>query len=774
MASALDGLTVLDLGSGPAAALCTMFLGDHGARVIRVVPPGVPHLRDGGFIVWDRGKACAVLDLEAAASAGASGELDRLIAGADVLVEDFAPSSHLQTLVAWPRLRRLNPRLVACSITAYGKHGPWKDEPPIEDLVLARTGLLSGMPGFRPAPVHVVHPLPSVGAGLFAANGIAAALLARESTGRGRQVETSLMAGALLYQTKVTGERLDRHVFQTHPSGSAPFYSVYPCADGQWVQLGCVHIGFITTAARLFGITDLIAEPRFKIGKGGASPEDDAELRATLTRVLQSKPYAEWAAAFEAADVPFAPARLAVEGMGDPQVLHNRMVETLDDPAVGPVAQMGVPVRLSETPGRVPGPRAAAAQPASRVDMAAPSQARAPAGNAAPEPPPLAGVRILEITNLIAGPTAGRILADLGADVIKLEPPGGDMSRPIARTYFYSVNFGKRSVCLDTGTAAGKKIVQRLAAAADALIANLRPHATARMGIGPEANPRLIETHMTGYGWTGPYAKRPGIDPLAQALMGLSRAQGGPENPPVFPAQLAPTDYTNGAMGAFGTILALYARARTGVVQRVDSDLLSGGIVLSSAWFTRYAGKPERPLADKDQYGIGPFHRLYRLRDGWIYVAADTGDARGAMCTVFGVTMPPATQLEASPGKHPNDTPFAAELAAAAARRSLAETLAALKQAGVPCAEAPAADSEVFLDDPHAAANDMVAERQHPKAGKMRIAWQLIRFADTHAPAGLPTPLLGEHTAEVLREIGCDEAEIARLFAEGVAKTEPA
>ena len=340
------------------------------------------------------------------------------------------------------------------------------------------------------------------------------------------------------------------------------------------------------------------------IGKGGASFEADAELRATLTRILQSKPYAVWAAAFEAADVPFAPARPTEEGLNDPQVLHNHMVMTLDDPHVGPLTQMGVPIQLSKTPGRVAGPRASALLDAKDLRVS-PLPSEEPRASDPTDPPPLAGVRILEITNLIAGPTAGRILADLGADVIKLEPPGGDMSRPIARTYFYCVNFNKRSVCIDTQTDAGKRIVQRLAASADALIANLRPRATERMGVGPAVNPRLIETHMTGYGWTGPYAKRPGIDPLAQALMGLSRAQGGPDNPPVFPAQLAPTDYTNGAMGALGTILALFARARSGVVQRVDSDLLSGGIVLSSAWFTRYAGKPKRQLADKEQYELG-------------------------------------------------------------------------------------------------------------------------------------------------------------------------
>jgi len=786
MACALDGLTVLDLGTGAAAALATMFLGDQGARVVRLVDPGTAHLREHGFVVWDRGKACVTLDLDAALAGIEShttgggmpagipaAEFLRLVAGADVLVEDFVPGSRFQRLVAWPRLQRLNPRLVGCSITAYGKRGPWKDEPPIDDLVLARTGLLSGMPGFRLPPVHVVHPLPSTGAALFAAIGIAAALLARETTGRGRLVETSLMAGALLYQTKVTGERLDAHVFQTHPAGSAPFYSVYQCGDGQWLQLGCVHIGFITTAAKLLGVGDLVAEPRFDGGRGGRTPQDDAELRATLAGILQTRPYAEWAEAFEAADVPFAPARLTEQALSDPQVVHNRMVTTLDDPGVGPATQMGVPIRLSKTPGRVTGPRSAAPLAARDLPMPGPSsESSIPSGDDATDPPPLAGIRILEVTNLIAGPTTGRILADLGADVIKLEPPAGDMSRPIGRTYFYSVNFNKRSLCVDPRTDAGRTVVQRVAASADALIANLRPFATERMGIGPAINPQLIETHLTGYGWTGPYAKRPGIDPLAQALMGLERAQGGPDNPPVFPAQLAPTDFTTGAMGALGTILALLVRARSGVVQRVESDLLSGGIVLSSAWFTRHAGRPERPLADREQYGLGPFHRLFRLRDGWIYVVAENDEACRAMCAVAGVAAPNPLTLQPPKGCHPNTTSFAIELATTLAQRFVAETLAALKGAGVPCTEVPAADSEIFLDDPHAAANDMVAVRQHPKAGELRVAWQLIQFADTRAPAGLPTPLLGEHTAQVLREVGYDEPEIRRLHADGVVKTE--
>ncbi|MBC8241972.1 MAG: CoA transferase [Alphaproteobacteria bacterium] len=455
--------------------------------------------------------------------------------------------------------------------------------------------------------------------------------------------------------------------------------------------------------------------------------------------------------------------------MADPQVIHNEMVVTLQDPALGPVTQMGIPIVLSETPGKIQGPRAAAAA-ADIVLDAIPASSAATPGEA--DPPPLAGIRILEITNLIAGPTGGRLLADLGADVIKLEPLGGDLSRPIGRTYFYNLNFNKRSVSVDTSSAAGKQVVQRIAASADALLANLRPGATERMGIGPAINPRLIETHLTGYGRTGPYARRPGIDPLAQAMMGMSWAQGGPENEPVFPAQLAPTDYTNGALGAFGTVLAIFARTRQGIVQRVDGNLLNSAALLSSVWFSAYAGRPERPLADKEQYGLNPFHRLFRLRDGWIYVVAESDDERRALCQVAGLDAVDVRDAKPGKGQHPNETPLAKSLAAAFAERGLAETHAELLRLGVPSAEAQSGDSELFLNDPHTLANDMVATIRHPIVGMLSVAWQSVQFGNTRPTEMLPTPLLGEHTDAAMAEVGYDEAEIRALHAAGVIKRE--
>jgi crotonobetainyl-CoA:carnitine CoA-transferase CaiB-like acyl-CoA transferase len=240
----------------------------------------------------------------------------------------------------------------------------------------------------------------------------------------------------------------------------------------------------------------------------------------------------------------------------------------------------------------------------------------------------------------------------------------------------------------------------------------------------------------------------------------------------VFYSQLAPTDFTAGALGALGTILALFVRERTGLVQRVDTNLLNGGIVLSSEWFTQYQGRPIRPLADTGQYGLNAFHRLYETHDGWLYVVADTPEQHRALCRALDCEELLHEHVDALAKCHPADTPLAHALAKRFADLSLDDSLARLQAAGVPCAPAVSGHSELFLDDPHAAANDMVATYQHPTLGRKRVARHYIRFGHTEVVQGRPTPLLGEHTAEVLREVGFPEGVIAELYAKGVVKTE--
>ncbi len=774
--SALDGITVLDLTQGMAGALAAMFLCDNGARVVRVDAPGEGAARCGpGYLVWDRGKESVALDI-----ARDTPTFHRLVAQADVLVESFPPSSPYQELVSYSTLSAINPRLVHCSITGYGLQGPLKDEPAQDDLVMARMGILAGQPSFRPGPVHVIHPVPSVGAGLLAALGIVSALYAREKTGLGRKVETSLMAGALLYAGKVQGEKLTQRVYHTVPAGGGPFYSLFQCADGEWIHIGCIHGGFVDLAAAAMGIADIVADPKYGDGRMPRSEEARQELFDIVAGVIKTRPYQEWARIFEEADVPYARACTTEEALDNPQVRANEMVIELQDPEAGKVLQMGLPIQLSATPGRVRGPRPLPGQHTGQVLSAlppGPERRGSPAPQRQALDPPLKGVKVLEITNVIAGPTAGKLLADLGADVVKLESPDGDISRPTSPYYFVYLNCNKRSISVNTRTAEGQEVARRLAARADVLLDNMRPGATERMGIGAEAlralNPRLIEAHVTAYGWTGPYAHRPGVDPLAQALMGLQRAQGGPENPPVFLGRLAPTDYTAGTMCALGIAMALFARERTGVAQRVYTNLLNGGIVLSSDAFMRYEGKPPRRLADKGQYGLSTLHRLYETARGWIYLVAEEEQAWQSLCRVLGrPDLASHGRFASFRARQRHNEALAGELERAFRTRPAEEWARLLGQAGVPCAPVVEGYDQGFFTDPHALANGMVTEHQHPAFGRLTLSCGLLRFGGTAAVAGNPTPLLGEHTWSVLAEAGYSPERIRELYEKGIVKTE--
>jgi crotonobetainyl-CoA:carnitine CoA-transferase CaiB-like acyl-CoA transferase len=225
-------------------------------------------------------------------------------------------------------------------------------------------------------------------------------------------------------------------------------------------------------------------------------------------------------------------------------------------------------------------------------------------------------------------------------------------------------------------------------------------------------------------------------------------------------------------MGALGTILALFVRERRGVVQRVDTNLLNGGIILSSEWFTQYQGKPPRPLANRGQYGLNAFHRLYEASDGWLYVVADTPEERQALCRALDCEDLLRDHTEVPADCHPADIPLACALSQRFAALCVDESLARLQAVGVPCAPAVSGDSEVFLNDPHATANDMIATHQHPLLGQKRVAQHYVRFGHTEVLQGRPTALLGEHTREVLQDVGFTESAIAELYAKGVVKTE--
>ena len=742
--STLNGLTVVDLSTGRAAALASMFLSDNGARVVRVAWRDEDVVREPDiFAVYDRGKEVALLDPHS------DGETIRgMCDGADVVLEDLPPSSNLRDALGLDGLTSRSPRVVHCSITAYGTDGPLRDEPADHDLVAARMGVLPWLDG---KPVHVVHPLAYIGAGLLAAAGIVATLFRRERTGRGGRVETSLMAGALLYVPKaVVGDAPDWHGDPTalNPQGGGPFYSVYECADGRWVQLGCIHAGFVQSAAAVLGLSEMIAsDPQVQGGPGTIKDEETRKrVFDAVAGVMRTRPAADWVADLQAADVPCDVTLTPEEAMSDPQIVHNELVHGLDDPKLGATKMLGLPLKMSGTPGRIRGARAGS------ITLTPTLSHQGRGGSSATDESvdtrdsgalPLEGVRVMDMTNVIAGPFAGRLLADLGADVVKFEPPRGDISRPGGSAMFLALNANKRAVSANTKTDEGKEVARRLAASSDMMLANMRPGATDRMGLDSETlaslNPQLVQTHITAYGWDGPYAQRPGVDPISQAITGLQHAQGGHERPPVYLGALAPCDYAGGALGALGAALGLLARERFGIGQKVDINLLASGLIASAGGFMRFEGHERGRHATGEEPDIGAYPRFYRTKDGWISIAAGEFSE--------------------------------AELEAAFAGMSSEEALKSLASRGVPCAPVGGYWPGFFTDE-QAQANGMIVSLDLPKHGSVKFAGSFLSFDGVGTLPKLHTPLLGEHTAETLFDLGYAEGDIRSLYDSGVVKTE--
>ncbi len=754
--SALSGMTVVDMSAGYAGALASMFLSDNGARVVRVAFRDADIVRAPDiFALYDRGKEVARLDRDDTAA------LRDLYSVSDAVIDDFPSSPTTERArLGLDTLTEVHPRIVHCSITAYGARGPLRDEPADHDLAAARAGVLASQPSYRGGPIHVAHPVAYIGAGLLAATGICAALYHRENSGHGRRVRTSLMAGALLYTPKAASDNIPVRRMNMTPQGGGPFYSVFECADGRWIQIGCIHSGFVDLAAAVIGVVDVIAaDPRFGDGRWPRDEDARRELFDIVQQRIRTRPSHEWIDDLQAADVPCTLTQTAEDAMRDPQILHNALVHQLEDPIFGPTRMAGLPINLSATPGRIHAPRAAAPNDAPDTALtdsqtAEPSPISEADSNSNSDELPLVGVRVMEMTNVIAGPVAGRLLADLGAESIKFESLDGDISRPAGGAGFIAFNANKRSVSANTRADAGKAIARRIAAVSDVILSNMRPGAIDRTGLDTETlsslNPNIIQTHITAYGWDGPYSQRPGVDPIAQAITGLQHAQGGYDAPPVYLSMLAPCDYTGGALGALGTVIALLARARFGAGQKVDTNLMAAGVIVNADGFLDYEGKRPRRLPDPDQMGIDPLRRLYRVSDGWIYIAAD------------GVSPLPDADILA-------DILDETKLAASSAN----DALAMLTAHGIPCAPVVADYAQGFFHDPQTRANRMTAEIQHPTLGIVRLSGNLVSFDGADSLPKLPTPLLGQHTAETLSKVGFSELEIAALYRDGVIVTEP-
>lgn len=352
----LSGLRIVDLTYGTAGPLLTQLLADMEPDMVRVDDPDGRARTQQGYQVRLRGRRSIIGDLSRPESRTV---LERLVSVADVLISEPALDGRNPCPWSWPELEAMNPRLVYCRITGYGDEGPETGGWVHDHLVAAQYGVYD-QPGWRDGPTFLTAPVPSLGAALLCLQAIGSALYVREKTGRGQEVATSLLAGALAYQPGAIRAAVERPIPDTglvarSPLGAAPFYSIYECGDGNWLHFGCLTMQFQQRAMRAIRLEEELTALGF--GQGRQAPPDTRDkVIGLIAKRMKEKPYAEWAALFEQEDVPHAPSQWTEDLLDDAQVRHEGMVITIDDPVAGLMEQMGPPIVFDAAPSSPPGP----------------------------------------------------------------------------------------------------------------------------------------------------------------------------------------------------------------------------------------------------------------------------------------------------------------------------------------------------------------------------------------------------------------------------------
>ena len=389
---------------------------------------------------------------------------------------------------------------------------------------------------------------------------------------------------------------------------------------------------------------------------------------------------------------------------------------------------------------------------------------------------PLAGVRVLDLTQVQFGPCCTQVLGDFGAEIIKIERPEvGDICRSTdpfitepegQSAYYLSLNRNKRSVALDMGTPAGREVAWRLAMKADVLVHNFRPGVAERLGLGYERlaaeHPRLIYAAGSGFGPSGPLAHKGGQDFLAQSLSGLAArnpdAQGQPQ---LFPTALG--DFTSGMILAQGILMALYQRERTGRGQNVRVCLLDVLLAMQQQEATQWLLR-RKAVNWIRQNLIG----IFPTRDGAVtLVGVFRPNPLADICRALGLEdLSRRPEFTSRESWGPNRDAIFKLLAPGFARYATAECLTRLDREDVLCA--PVLSLDEALNQEQIAANGMLIEFEHPVHGTVRTVGNPLHLSSVARIATRPAPTLGQHTREVLSELGYDEAALARLHSEGV------
>lgn len=739
--SAYRGVRIADFSQGMAGPMAAMLLGDFAAEVVKVEPPDGDRLKaHPGYLAWNRNKQVVALDLE---TEGGLAAARALIAGADVAIFDQAPGRLEALGLDGATLTAAHPGLVHAWMPPYGTSGRWSALPAHHSLLAGLSGMAFRQGAWVDQPIHLVLPIAHSAQAVLGAGAIGAALFERTRSGRGQAVTVSGLHGASECAPPIRVDSLEP-LPRGQPPGANPRYRLYQGLDGEWFFLGTLFTNFYRKAFEALELGDLFEVLEL----------DMVGARELLTGIFQTRTRDEWLELLQAHDVPCAPVRRGEDWLASQTVAEAGMRLVLDHPALGPVAMPAPPARLSATPARVAGLPTKAAGP--------PTWTPRPAAGEVPSRPggPLAGARVLNLGTVIAGAYAGTLLANLGADVIKIEGPEADPFRSDG-SQFLAYNRGVRGLGLDLKQPAARDLFLELAQQADVVIDNYRLGVRRRLGIDYAAlkalNPRIISCSINAYGDSGPRAILPGFDPLLQSEGGMMAAQGGDDDPILY--TIAVNDIATASVVSAAVIAALNARERTGEGQEVVSSLLAQSVLFQLDRMVDYEGRPENDQGGRDCLGLAALHRYYACADGWIGLACETEAEAAGLARALDL------DLGSSPLNEARDGPLAARIAAALAGRSREATLDAILAAGG--VAAPVLRFDEAMADPWLHENGVYEAWTHPRLGPALSARGYGDFSRTPGGFTRPTPDLGQHSAEVLAEYGIAPERIAALMATG-------
>jgi crotonobetainyl-CoA:carnitine CoA-transferase CaiB-like acyl-CoA transferase len=733
MPGVLEGVRVIDFGQYIAGPLAAVMLGDQGADVIHVDPPGGPRWQHPSDAFFNRGKRRVILDLKTPDGLDAA---KKLIAGADVVIENFRPGVMQRLGLGAEDMTAADPRLIYVSMPGFAADDPRAELRAWEGIIDAATDNCRAREGEPPEdydpsrPTYSAVPLASNFAGFLGAASAVMALIARERSGKGQRIDVplynamfTLIGPAGAYPTK----RGVRYPGGIHGRGAGCFR----CGDGRYVQFDTSSARHLTWFANETGINswgpDLLDPERLR------NPENNQRLHTALRELFLTKSAEEWETLNRRAGGAMGFCRTTTEWLHTDHAQASKAVTHLVDPELGPTWMAGLPAILEDTPGAPGGPRSAPGFDNKEVLSSLDAWASRSNGTSHPEPGlklPLEGLRVLDLCVALAGPSAGRLLGEYGADVIKImQPQGGGMSGYLNR--------GKRTILLDLGRDAGRQVFWKLFEDADIVLENLSPGTADRLGIGYEQakarKPDIIYASASCYGPGGPWTPGRGWERQGQAVAGIMERTGE------IPAILGPynlIDIGTGVLTTFATALGVYHKVRSGKGQHVHGSLSHTATYQQAPFMLDYKGHVSDEVRGYKVLGTSALQRFYKGSDGWFFLGATEEEAR-RVTLVAGLPSGEASEeaLEAAFAKGERD-----------------QWVQRLREAGV-SAHIWVRLHEL-MEDPWAREHGLTVTQISEEVGEVTMPGISVAMSGTPLRIGAPARACGADAESILEEAG--------------------